>query len=186
VDELSEQLAQLESACDRLSGENKQRAKEASSLRIQLDRCGEAGAELARRLEAAQRENKRVQEDLITVTRENQVIHCELDKSNGDKQRREEEVAEQQAELRRLGEVVCGKEQERSQLLEQYRSLSSELNGVKMAVAAFDSESNQLKIDLGMKQNDNRRLRERNEALERDIQQHFTGSVLFLLFNKPN
>ena len=74
MDELSEQLAQLESACDRLGGENKQRAKEASGLRMQLDRCGESGGELARRLEAAQRENKRVQDDLITVTRENQVI----------------------------------------------------------------------------------------------------------------
>lgn len=172
---MNEQLQQLESACDRLTDENKQRNKETTNLRIQLDRCSESGSELARRLEAGQRENKRVQDDLITVTRENQVIHCELDKCNGDKQQLKEQCNDQQAELNRLNEVVANKEQERSQLLEQYRNLSTELNNLKMTVAAFDSESNQLKIDLSMKHNDNKRLRERNEALERDLQQHFTA-----------
>ncbi len=59
--ELKEQLSQLETICDRASDENKQKHKEITALRIQLDRTNETNAEMTRRVDAGCRENKRLQ-----------------------------------------------------------------------------------------------------------------------------
>jgi chromosome segregation ATPase len=59
--ELKEQLSQLETVCDRGSDENKQKHKEITALRIQLDRANEVNSEISRRADAGCRENKRLQ-----------------------------------------------------------------------------------------------------------------------------
>ena len=51
----------------------KQKLKEITSMRIQLDRNLEESNEYRRKLDLHARDNKRLQDDLLTVTRENQV-----------------------------------------------------------------------------------------------------------------
>jgi hypothetical protein len=50
---------------------------------------------------------------------------------------------------------------------------------MKLTLNAFESETNNLKIEIQMKHNDNKRLRERLDAIERDYQH-----VSYLLMKK--
>ena len=171
VEELNEQLTHLDTAMDRANDELKSRCKEISGLRLQVDRGSEEINELGRRYESAKNENKRLQEDLITVTRENQVLHCELDKSNGDKEHLKEQLQDYINEVSKFEELLNQKEHDRSNLLDQYRDITNELNNMKMTLNSFESETNNLKIDLQMKHSDNKRLRDRLEQVERECQQ---------------
>lgn len=53
--------------------DGKQKLKELTNLRLQFDRNVEESNEYRRKLELGVRDNKRLQEDLLTLTRENQV-----------------------------------------------------------------------------------------------------------------
>lgn len=74
-------------------------------------------------------------------------------------------------DLSKTQEIINQKEQERNNLLEQYRSLNTELNSSKLTLNSLESDCNNLQIEVQMKNNDNKRLRERQEILERDLQQ---------------
>jgi centrosomal protein CEP135 len=137
------------------------------------DRASEESGDLARHYESACRENKRLQDDLITVTRENQVLHCELERSNGDKDSLREQLQDYISEVHRFEELLKQREQDRSGLLEQYRDLSNELNQMKVTLNGLEAESGNLKIENQMKHADNKRLRERLDTIERDFQQVF-------------
>ena len=41
---------------------------------------------------------------------------------------------------------------------------------MKLSLNAYENESNNMQIEIQMKNNDNKRLRERQEVLERDLQ----------------
>jgi len=73
-------------------------------------------------------------------------------------------------ELNKFQEMLNQKEHDRSNLLEQYRALSNEFNSMKISLNSYESDSNNMKIEIQMKTNDNKRLRERQEVLERDLQ----------------
>lgn len=57
----------------RAKDDAKQRMKEITSMRMQLDRNLEETNEYRRKLDLSARDHKRLQDDLMTVTRENQV-----------------------------------------------------------------------------------------------------------------
>ena len=63
----------LPSHSSRSKDDAKQKLKEITSMRIQLDRNLEESNEYRRKLDLHARDNKRLQDDLLTVTRENQV-----------------------------------------------------------------------------------------------------------------
>jgi centrosomal protein CEP135 len=176
IDELNEQLIQLDTALDRANDELKCKIKEVTNLKIQIDQMNQEMNELARSYDSSQRENKRFQDDLITVTRENQVIHCELDKSNGDKEHMKEQIQDYINEVSKFEDIVNQKEQDRSNLLDQYRDMSNEFNSMKITLNSFENESENLKMEIQMKNTDNRRLRERLDVVERDLQ-HQLNSV---------
>jgi centrosomal protein CEP135 len=176
VDELNTQLAQLDTALDRANDEIKGKLKEITQLRIQVEQLGEENGDLARRLESCTRENKRLQDDLITVTRENQVIHCELEKTNSDKDHLKDQLQDYINEVGKFEELLNQKEQDRGKLLDQYKDITNELNNMKMALNSFESETNNLQMELQMKHADNKRLREKLDVCERELQQQL-GSV---------
>ncbi len=80
-----------------------------TSLRIQVDRVNEEIVSMARKLDANIRENKRLQDDLITVTRENQVIHAELDKTNREKDNLRDQLQEYINEVSKCDDLISQK-----------------------------------------------------------------------------
>lgn len=130
---------------------------------------------MSRRFESACRENKRLQDDLITVTRENQVLHCELEKSNADKECLRDQLQEYINEVAKFEDLLKQKECDRSSLLEQYREITNEMNAMKASLSSFENETNNLKMEIQIKHADNKRLRERLDILERDYQQQLSA-----------
>ena len=62
----------------RSKDDSKQKLKEITNMRLQLDRNVEESNEYRRKLELGSRDIKRLQEDLLTLTRENQVKEIDL------------------------------------------------------------------------------------------------------------
>ena len=91
---------------DKANNEIKNKNKEITSLRIQIDRENEDISTISRKLEVALRENKRLQDDLITITRENQVLHLELDKTNMEKERLKDQAQDYINEVSKCEELL--------------------------------------------------------------------------------
>ncbi len=106
IDELNHQLAQLDTELDRANNDIKNKSKEITSLRIQIDRENEERGTITRKLEVALRENKRLQDDLIQITRENQVLHIELDKTNMEKERLKDQAQDYINEVSKCEELL--------------------------------------------------------------------------------
>lgn len=126
---------------------------------------------LTRKLESAVRENKRLQDDLLTVSRESQVLHCELDKLRIEKDSYAEKMTGMANELNRYEDILKQKDNERANHMEQFRLLSNEYNAVKIQLATCDSELGACRMDIQAKQIEIKRLRERLDKSERDYQQ---------------
>jgi chromosome segregation ATPase len=103
---LNHQLAQLDTELDRANNDIKNKSKEITSLRIQIDRENEERGTITRKLEVALRENKRLQDDLIQITRENQVLHIELDKTNMEKERLKDQTQDYINEVSKCEELL--------------------------------------------------------------------------------
>lgn len=73
------------------------------------------------------------------------------------------------------------KENDRTALVEQYREATNELSRAKMTLVDLETLANNLNQELQMKSSDNKRLTERIDYLERDVQQVKTNKSSFLL-----
>lgn len=171
LDELNAQFSQLETSYDTATHHLNAQKKDLNSLRIQLDRSNEDVTLLTRKLDAAVRENKRLQDDLMTVSRENQVVHCELDKLRIEKDSFGDKMSGYASELARYEDILKQKDDDRASLLEQVRQLANELNSNKIQLATCDSELGACRMDVQAKQVEIKRLRERLDKSEREYQQ---------------
>ncbi|CAF1050976.1 unnamed protein product [Didymodactylos carnosus] len=174
IDELNMMTAELEAALDRSKDDSKQKLKEISSMRMQLDRNLEDTNDLHRKLDSSMRDMKRLQDDLLTVTRENQTIHQELEHAIDDKENLKLQVQDYINEVSKCEDLITQKEHDRNSLVEQYREASGQLNQMKMTIAELEAETSNRKQELNMKTSDLKRLNERIEYLERELQQQLS------------
>ncbi|CAF2954853.1 unnamed protein product [Rotaria sp. Silwood2] len=160
----------------RSKDDTKQKLKEITSMRMQLDRNLEELNEYRRKLDLNARDNKRLQDDLLTVTRENQTLHQELEHVIDDKENLKLQVQEYIKEVAKCENVITQKENDRTTLFEQYREATNELSHAKLTLADIESQAANLKQELLIKSSDMKRLAERIEYLERELQQHLSVS----------
>ncbi|CAF0946900.1 unnamed protein product [Adineta ricciae] len=174
IDELTMMITELEAALDRSKDDTKQKLKEITSMRMQLDRNLEELNEYRRKLDLNARENKRLQDDLLTVTRENQTIHQELEHAIDDKENLKLQVQEYIKEVSKCETVITQKENDRTTLFEQYREATNELSRAKLILADMESQAAGLKQELQIRAADMKRFTERIDYLERELQQHIS------------
>ncbi|CAF1148783.1 unnamed protein product [Adineta steineri] len=174
IEELSMMIAELEAALDRTKDDTKQKLKEITSMRMQLDRNLEELNEYRRKLDLGVRDNKRLQDDLLTVTRENQTLHQELEHAIDDKENLKLQVQEYIKEVSKCENVISQKENDRTTLFEQYREATNELSRAKLTLADIESQAANLRQELHIKSADMKRLAERTDYLERELQQHIS------------
>ncbi|CAF1022017.1 unnamed protein product [Rotaria sordida] len=174
IEELNVMVSELEAALDRSKDDTKQRLKEITSMRMQLDRNLEELNEYRRKLDLSARDNKRLQDDLLTVTRENQALHQELEHIIDDKENLKLQVQEYIKEVAKCENVITQKENDRTILFEQYREATNELSRAKLTLADMESQAANLKQELLIKSADMKRLVERIEYVERELQQHLS------------
>lgn len=174
IEELNMMISELEAALDRSKDDTKQKLKEITSMRMQLDRNLEELNEYRRKLDLSTRDNKRLQDDLLTVTRENQTIHQELEHAIDDKENLKLQVQEYIKEVAKCENVIAQKENDRTTLFEQYREATNELSHAKLTLADIESQAANLRQELQIKSADMKRLNERIEHLERELQQQLS------------
>ncbi|XP_019756945.2 centrosomal protein of 135 kDa isoform X1 [Dendroctonus ponderosae] len=100
--------------------------------------------------EAAILENKRLQNDLSSVSYDCREARNELDLYKRQVEDLKRQLQHYVAEVKRTEDLISQKELERSELLDQFRSLSQEANILESNNHTLETEANQSKIQLSV------------------------------------
>ncbi|NXW32435.1 CP135 protein, partial [Phaetusa simplex] len=177
-------LSELESSADQMKDMLSNRDREISSLHRQLDTSHVELAETVRIKEMALKENRRLQDDLATMARENQdsrVPPCVTvtwkDKCH------HPECAPTSFFFPQLyilsmtsyGMVLRDTEKENQELLEKFRMLHTQAEDWEMKAHQAEGENSSIRLELLSVDTDRRHLQERVELLEKEIQEHIVA-----------
>jgi len=160
--------AQLEHANENLSLKD----RELKSMRRQLESVSEDLTETSRTKDVTGRENRRLQDDLSVMTKENQKLNQELEEAMDERDVLKTQVQQYILEVRRIEDALGAKEMERSDLLDQYRKLSAECEQYQTTSHQLESEGSNLRLEIMTKESEMRRLKDKVDTLEREIQEH--------------
>ncbi|CAF1321737.1 unnamed protein product [Adineta ricciae] len=174
IEELNRIVSELESALDRTNEDAKQKSKEITTIRIQIDRNAEESSEYRRKLELSLRDNARLQDELLNTARDNQKLRQDFERAVDDKESLKLQIQEYIKQVSNCDNIIAQKENDRTTLIEQYREASNELSRAKLTLADIESHANDLKQELQTKSADIKRLTERINFLERDVHHHAT------------
>ncbi|GFS12272.1 centrosomal protein of 135 kDa-like [Elysia marginata] len=140
-------------------------------MRRQLDSVSEDLTETSRTRDVTGRENRRLQDDLAVMTKENQKLNQELEEAVEEKECLKAQVQQYILEVRRIEDVLSAKEQERTDLLDQYRKLSAEAEQYQTTSHQLESEGSNLKLEIMTRDSEIRRLRDKVDTLDREVQE---------------
>ncbi|NWI96599.1 CP135 protein, partial [Pitta sordida] len=174
-------LSELESSTDHMKDMLSSRDREISSLQRQLDTSQIELAEIGRVKEMALKENRRLQDDLATMARENQL--CAMHMSPGHVSRagfKDLSAAWAPATTWNSAQTLeeC-KEQENQELLEKFQMLHTQAEDWEMKAHQAEGESSSIRLELLSVDTDRRHLRERVELLEKEIQGHIVAHQVY-------
>ncbi|XP_013391946.1 centrosomal protein of 135 kDa [Lingula anatina] len=201
ISDLRINIGELEAQLDRANENINQLDREIKSLRRQLDSTTEELSETTRGREVALRENRRLQDDLAAMTRENQNLNQDLQDTIDEREELKNQVQDYVMEVKRVEELLAAKDQElmdlleqyqnsllsashstltaptdqedeRGDLLNQYRVLSREAERYETQTHQLESEGSNLRLELMSRDSEVRRLRDKVELMEREIQEH--------------
>ncbi|XP_019624383.1 PREDICTED: centrosomal protein of 135 kDa-like [Branchiostoma belcheri] len=181
ISELRLNVGELETRLDRANDTVSNKEREIRSLRRQLDGTSEELGEVGRGREVALRENRRLQEDLGTMTKENQAVHQDLEETMSDRERLKQQVQDYIAEVSRCEDLLAAKDREIADLLDNYRKASSQAERWEMEAHQHQGESSNTKLELMSRESEVRRLREKADSQEREIQEHLAAQQAYEL-----
>ncbi|XP_025942215.1 centrosomal protein of 135 kDa isoform X4 [Apteryx rowi] len=188
-------LSELESSKDQLKDMLSNRDREITSLQRQLDASHIELAETGRVKEIALKENRRLQDDLTTMTRENQewirmhsrweqkrfpfqcvkAVSTELEDAIREKEEMKTRVHNYITEVSRFESLMALKEKENQDLLEKFRMLHMQAEDWEIKAHQAEGEGSSIRLELLSVDTDRRHLRERVELLEKEIQEHIVA-----------
>ncbi|KAF7248355.1 hypothetical protein EYD10_05957 [Varanus komodoensis] len=169
---LRQTLTQLESSLDQLKDALSGKDRELASFRRQLDAIHSELGETSRVKEIALKENRRLQDDLTTMARENQAISTELEIALREKEDMKIRVHNYITEVSRFESLMASKERENKELLEKFQMLHSQAEDWEVKAHQAEGQSSSVRLELLSVDTERRHLRERVELLEKEIQEH--------------
>eukprot|EP00731_Ephydatia_muelleri_P030834 Em0022g348a len=182
LEEAAEVRGGLEGEVDHLRGEvsralqgSKSVEKEAGGLRGQLEGL-RRDLEQARVTEAGlAQENRRLREDLNTMTQENQAIHGQLQMVTEEKEAVKSKLQECIQTVLKYEELLAIREQEKADLLESYRALSDETERLTSTAQQSMGEVSGTRLELSAMAQEKQHLAELVQQQASEIQQHLTS-----------
>ncbi|XP_008301652.1 centrosomal protein of 135 kDa [Stegastes partitus] len=165
-------VTNMDSSLAQLQGALNSREREITSLRRQLDASQEELAGHRRDKEITIRENRRLQDDLATMTRENQVVHVEMEEALHEKDELKLRVHSYISEVSRIEKLMATKEQENRDLLERFRMAHSDVEEREQKLQQAEGLNNSIRLELLSSDTERRHLRDTVGHQEREIQQH--------------
>lgn len=181
MSDLKIRISELEAQREHSNETHNMKDRELKSMRRQLDSTGEDLSETSRSKDIALRENRRLQDDLAIMTRENQKLNQELQETLDEKESLKNQAQDYMLEVKRTEEHLSKKEQERSDLLDQYRALSVEAEQYQTSTHQLESEGSNLRLEIMTKDSELRRVRDRLDNLEREVQEHLSAQQAYEL-----
>ncbi|XP_061408482.1 centrosomal protein of 135 kDa-like isoform X3 [Lethenteron reissneri] len=172
IGDLRVTASELQSTLDRARDSLGGREREVVSLRRQLDSVSVELSETGHGREVAVRENHRLQDDLVTMTRENQTVNHELEDALQQREQLKLKVQDYVAEVARVEALLAGKEHENRELLEQFRRASNQAETWEVKATEAEGQTSNVRLELLSTDTERRHLREHVERLEREIQEH--------------
>ncbi|KAJ8028410.1 hypothetical protein HOLleu_30630 [Holothuria leucospilota] len=157
--------ARLENANTELGS----REREIHSLRRQIDLTRQELNETIQTRDNTIRENRRLQEDLATMTKENQTINRELEEVIADRESLKSQVQDYISEVARFEDLLATKEQEYRDLLDNYRSVSDHAQRWETEASKVSSQSSNLQLEVAAKESDLRSYQEQANQLQREL-----------------
>lgn len=169
IENLNEQLTQMNTILNKITGQFETTSVELANLKIQNEYLNAENFEIKKSIDSSLKDSKNLQEDLITITRENQVLHTELEKSNSDKTRLKEQIQEYILEMSKLGDLIHHRDSEISSLKNDFANLTNELNSVQDSLSASETEKFNFKMEIQIKSLDIKRLRDKIDSMEKEF-----------------
>lgn len=160
-------IGELESQLSRFKDELLSKDHEIRSLKKQLDDALLELSEVERARDITVKENRALHGDLATMTKEHQYVQNQLDQLHVDKEHLKDEIKNNIAQLKKAEELLMVKERQRSDLLEQYKSLSTNAESNETAKHELESYNSSLRLEIMTRDAEIRRLKERC-----DVQDH--------------
>ncbi|KAK2148603.1 hypothetical protein LSH36_489g00052 [Paralvinella palmiformis] len=113
-------------------------------------------------------------ERIVTLEQDLSVkrLNQELTDAMEEKETFRAQVQDYIVEVKRVEELLSAKEQERTDLLDQYRSLTLEAERYETQTHQLESEGSNMRLELMTRDSEIRRLREKIDSMDRQIQQH--------------
>uniref|UniRef100_A0A673VYB3 Centrosomal protein 135 n=1 Tax=Salmo trutta TaxID=8032 RepID=A0A673VYB3_SALTR len=161
--------------CSQLKGALSSREREIASLRRQLDSAQEELSGVGREREIALRENRRLKDDLATMTRENQAVHAEMEEALHEKDELKMRVHSYISEVARIENIMLAKEQENREMLERFRMAHGESEDRELKLQHAEGLNNSIRLELLSSDTERRHLRETVGHQEREIQEHMNA-----------
>uniref|UniRef100_A0A8C5LVC5 Centrosomal protein of 135 kDa n=1 Tax=Leptobrachium leishanense TaxID=445787 RepID=A0A8C5LVC5_9ANUR len=168
-------FSELETKLDYLKDSFSNKDREVSSLRRQLDSVQTEMGESVRQTEVTLKENRRLQGDLATMTRENQTVSMELDNAMHQIEDLKLRVHGYISEISRAETLLAAKEHENRELLEQFKFVHSQAEEWESKAQNAEGENSSVRLELLSVDTDRRHLRERLHLLENEIQEHLNA-----------
>ncbi|XP_076445989.1 centrosomal protein of 135 kDa-like isoform X2 [Babylonia areolata] len=171
VSDLKVRVGELEAQLHHANDSLNMKDREIKSLRRQVESCSEDLQEASRGRDLAMQENRRLQDDLSVMTRENQKLNGDLQEALAEREALKTQVQQYILEVRRVEDTLATKEQERSDLLEQYRKLSMEAEQYQTLSHQLEGEGSNLRLEIMTKDSELRRAHDKLDNQEREIQE---------------
>ncbi|RVE73808.1 hypothetical protein OJAV_G00034970 [Oryzias javanicus] len=172
LEDVRQTVKNMDVSLAQLQGALNSREREISSQRRQLDAHQDELAALKRDKEIIIRENRRLQDDLTTMTRENQAVHAEMEEALHDKDEMKLRVHSYISEVSRIEKLIASKEQENRDLLERFRTAHSEVEEREQKLQRAAGLNNSIRMELLSSDAERRQLRDAVRQQEAEIQQH--------------
>ncbi|KAJ8397534.1 hypothetical protein AAFF_G00438100 [Aldrovandia affinis] len=172
-------VSDMENSLQHLKGALSSREREICSLRRQLDSVQDELADVGRGREIALRENRRLQDDLATMTKENQAVHGEMEEALHEKDELKLKVQSYISEVVRIESLMAAKEQENKDVLDRFRMAHSQAEDWELKLHQAEGQNNSIRLELLSADTERRHLRERVHNLEREIQEHMSAQQAY-------
>ncbi|XP_059924005.1 centrosomal protein of 135 kDa isoform X6 [Gadus macrocephalus] len=172
LEDLRITVTNMDNSLRQLKGCVGSRDRELASLRRQLDSAQGEVVEHGRAKDMVVRENRRLQEDLATLTRENQTLHAEMEEAMHEKDELKSRVLSYISEVARIEKLITTKEQESQDLLERFRLAHTTLEERDQKLQQAQGLTSSIRLELLSSDTERRHLRQTISHQETEIQQH--------------
>lgn len=165
----------MESQLDKLQEQIQNKEQLLHSTKQQLELNTEQFQSFQHTHEIIQKENKKLLENIGVLTKENQVLSKELEKVHKEKETLKRQIQEYVTEVTRVEELLALKEQQRMELLEQYKNLNEENVQLESQTQHLVSINSSTELEVIVKEKELKMCHDRISALENEIETHLNA-----------